>query len=287
MIKPKIKLKSCLLVLIFISICFCLAGCSQVSFTTSINDNGTVDECLTITLDEHLLRDNNFNVEVEKLNIKIFAKTTANNLITEYKQKLRQDLDKENITLEEYNNFSKSISCVEHDWQNNVYIIGLQFANSQSYTKYYQLLNTTNTKYSSEKTIEKALYTKTYYYQVSHYARYGLFGQIHQYYSNRYGNISQNSTLQYNYIVSSKRFHSNADVVTADNNGNYIHTWNIPSDNLDRQLYFYTKKANAGMWVTISITISLAITTILCIIAIWKSPSNNNSINPPTDINID
>ena len=274
MSKLKFKLKPFALILILLSIVFCLAGCSQVEYTTYINTDGTIDEYLNITLDQEILEQHGFNIEVEKLNIQTFAKSTAENLIANYEEKLLADYRQTNITEEEYNSYTNTIKAIEQNWKNNTYLIGLQFSNRESYNKYYQLLNTDNKNFTTEQIIEKKLTTTTYHYRVSNYAKYGLFGQIHQYYSTRYNTISNKPTLKYSYMVPSKRFHSNADSVTVDNNGNYIHTWNIESDNLDRQLYFYTTKANTGFWISICIVISLTATAVLCTIAIWKNEPN-------------
>ncbi len=279
MSKTRSKLKMFTFILMLISICFCLAGCSQVEYTTYINDNGTIDEYLTISLDSNTLTKHGFNIEVEKLNIQTFAQDTVKNLIAEYEQKLLQDYNQTNITSEEYENYTQTITLIEQPWQNNTYVIGIQFANRGAYNKYYQLLNTSGQSYSNEEIIKKPFYTKTYYYRVSNYAKYGLFAHINEYYSTRYNSISEKTTLKYSYMVPSRRFHSNADEISVDSNGNYIHTWNIESTNLDKQLYFYTTKANAGFWVSICIVISVTITTILCTIAIWaKQPKDNNTL---------
>lgn len=271
MSKLKFKLKPFTFVLILLSIIFCLAGCSQVEYTTYINNDGTINEYLNITLDQKTLEQYSFNIEVEKLNIQTFAKNTAENLISEYEQSLLVEYQQTKLTQEEYNYYTKNISVIEQDWKNNSYLIGLQFNTRESYNKYYQLLNTDNKTFGSEQAVEKKFTTTTYYYRVSNYAKYGMFGKIHEYYSTRYNTISEKSALKYSYMVPSKRFHSNADSISIDNNGNYIHTWNIEPENLDRQLYFYTVKANTGFWISICIVISLIITGTLCIVAIWKS----------------
>ena len=96
---------------------------------------------------------------------------------------------------------------------------------------------------------------------------------------------NEKTSLYYSYAMDSKRYHSNADSITLDSNGKYIHTWEVHPDELEKQIYFYTIKANRGAWLLACISIGSGISLILCLTGVFKlKQSKKNSDPSNTDV---
>lgn len=261
---------SCMLILI----CMLFVSCASVNFTTYYNDDGTINEYIHLTLSEEELSAHGYSPDLTRTKIQTSSNSVALKLINDYEQKLLQSYEKNEISLEQYSHFSGAVLKVEQEWQNNTYIIGLQFKDTQTYRKYYQLLNNLPDTTNSTKPIkkEKKFYTKTYYYGTVGYNDYNLFNEVYREYSLMFSNMpNEKATLYYSYVMDGKRYHSNADSVSIDSNGKYIHTWEVQPDDLEKQIYFYTIKANRGAWLITCLAIGLGICLILCLIGILKS----------------
>lgn len=284
----KIKFNTIALSIMFILICFCLCGCAQVNFVTYHNDDGTIQEYVYLTIDEQALSKHGYNVEASKMEIQSNSHLEAVNLIEAYRSKLVTLYQSQQISSDEYSILYNGVKLIEQKWENNEYIIGLQFDNSSIYQQYYELLNGA-TFSQNTKQIEKPFYTKTYYYGTTNYGDYTIFNRIYSYYVNsRFNTISpQEAQLTYSYSVSSRRFHSNAEQVSMDSNGNYIHTWDVDPNQPAREIYFYTISANRSAWIIVCVLIGLAICAILCIIAIFKHIKAKNSDSSNDDLEDD
>lgn len=269
--KTKSNFKFITLSIILLLICFTLSGCAQVNFITYLNSNGTINEYVYLVLDSNALMTHGYNPLEVKNSIRLNSQNIANNLLTEYQSKLAAAYSRQEISLQEFNEFNNGVAVIEHNWENDEYIIGLQFENATVYRQYYRLLDSQSSKTSFEnsKIIEKAFYTKTYYYGSTGYSDYSIFNSIYNYYTQTvFHDISpQEASLNYSYAVNSSRFHSNADSVSMDINGNYLHTWNVNPEE-EREIYFYTITANRSMWIIVCLIIGLTISLILCIIGL-------------------
>ena len=277
------KVKKIALSILLVLICFCMCGCAQVNFVTYHNDDGTIQEYVYLAINEQALLNYGYNIDNVKLEIQSNSHLEAISLIEEYQNKLASEYRQNRILNEEYSTLYNGIKLLEQKWEGNEYIIGLQFENSSIYKKYYELLNGT-TFSSNTRQIEKLFYTKTYYYGTTNYGDYSIFNRIYNYYINSvFATISpQEATLTYSYSVSSRRFHSDADQVSLDNNGNYIHIWKVEPNEPSQQIYFYTISANRSVWIISCLMISLLICAVLCTIGIFKyikfkKDKNNNS----------
>lgn len=273
-IKP-FKLKTILLSTMLLLLCFCLSGCASVNFVTYHNSDGSICEYVFLNIDEQTLTEHGYNIDAVKHEIKTNSHTEANNLIKSYQNKLTIELQQNLLSNEEYSILFSGIKLVEKDWENEEYIIGLSFSNSTVYKKYHSILN--NIEFNSNpKKVEKLFYTKTYYYGTANYGDYSIFNRIYNYYSNTiFSSISpQKTNLTYSYSVSNRRFHSDADNISLDTNGNYVHTWNISPDNPGKQIHFYTITANRGIWIICCIGAGLVICTTLSIIGLIKILKN-------------
>jgi hypothetical protein len=273
---------------VLILLSFCLCGCAQVNFVTYHNDDGSIYEYVYLTIDEHAIINYGYNLDSVKLDIQTNSHIEANALIEQYRTKLNIEYQSNNITNEDYTDLFNGVTILEQNWNNGEYVIGLNFDNSNIYKKYYELLNGT-TFNSNTKKIEKPFYTKTYYYGTTNYGDYSIFNRIYNYYTNTvFATISpQKTSLTYSYSVSTKRFHSDADQINIDSNGNYVHTWNVSPDEPARKIYFYTISANRSMWILTCVGIGFGICLILCAIGLIKYLKNKNKPKETTLNNIE
>ncbi len=274
----KLKVLSLSIILILLSICLC--GCASVNLVTYHDSNGMIYEYVYINIDEQILSSHGYDIENVKLEIKTNAYTEASKLLNEYHNTLAMEYQRENISSEEYTLLYNGVKPAQEDWKNNTYSIGFKFNNSTIYKKYHELMNGLTFKNNS-KQIKKLFYTKTYYYGTANYGDYSIFNRIYNYYTNSvFSTISpQESHLTYSYSVSSRRFHSDAEKVYLDSNGNYIHVWNINPDNPSRNIYFYTISANRGIWLLSAIIIGIIFAFILLSIALIKHLKNKKKNN--------
>lgn len=260
-----------LLFIIFIS-AITLCGCAQVNFVTYNNSDGSIDEFIQLIIERQDLTDAGYIPEQAMLEIKTNAYTEAEFLLNSYQNKLFTELTLGNISNNEYMELFAGVKIVEQNWNDGKYVIGFNFSNSAVYKKYYELVNNITFNSSSPEQVKKLFYTKTYYRGSTNFGDYSLFYRIYNYYTNsQFSNISpENTSLTYSYSVDTRRMHSDADNISTDSKGNYIHTWNVSPDNPNREITFYTITANPATWIAICLIVGLTACIILCIIAIIK-----------------
>lgn len=274
----KINFSKIILSTMLLLLCFCVCGCASVNFVTYHNNDGSINEYVYLTINEQSLTEHGYNIDATKLEIQTNSYFEANLLLTEYKNKITQEYNNNTLTDSEYTILYNGINVIGNKWTKNEYLIGLQFKNSTIYKKYYELLN--NITFNSKpKQVKKLFYTKTYHYGTTNYGDYSIFARIYNYYSNTiFSTISpQETSLTYSYSVSTHRFHSDADKVYTDSNGNYIHTWNVNPSNPDEKICFYTISANRSVWIITCIAIGLLICLTLCIIGLIKYKKHKNT----------
>lgn len=265
------NLKFAILSTVLILLSFCLCGCASVNFVTYHNADGSIYEYIYLTLDEQALTTHGYNASLVKNEIKTNSYSEAKTLIDEYHDTLAHEYRNQKISNTEYSELVKGLTILEQDWENNTYVIGLNFSNSTVYKSYYELMNGA-TFNPNPKQVEKLFYTKTYYYGTANYGDNSIFQRIYTYYTNTaFSTISpQETSLKYSYSVSTRRFHSDADTINLDSNGNYIHSWEIDPSNPSRPIYFYTISANRGIWILVSTGVGLGVCLALCIIGLFK-----------------
>ena len=265
---------------------FLLCGCASVNFVTYHSDDGSIHEYVYITLDKQALLSHGYNVASVQFEIKSNSYQQANALVQQYRNKLEIEYNGNKLTNTEYTELYNGIKIIEQDWENYKYTIGLHFNSSAIYKKYYELLN--NVTFNSKpKQVKKLFYTKSYYYGTTNYGDYSIFNTIYNYYNNTmFASISpQETSLTYSYSVSTRRFHSDADKVHMDNNGNYIHTWNVDPNNPARPICFYTITANRSMWILTSVGISIAICLALCTAGVISYKKHKHKNDEQDNIN--
>lgn len=272
--KSKLHIITLSVLLLLLSCCLC--GCATVNFVTYHNIDGSIHEYVHLTIDEQAFSSHGYTtqqISEAKTEIANNSYLEASQLLDEYKIKLENEYSSSQLTSDEYTTLFNGITIIEQKWDNtNEYVIGLEFKNSTIYKKYYELLN--GIQFTSKgKEVKKTFYTKTYYYGTTNYGDYSIFNRVYNYYANsRFATISpQEANLNYSYSVSSRRFHSDADEINIDANGNYIHTWKVDPNNPAREIYFYTISANRSMWIIVCVGLGLITTLILGIVGIVKT----------------
>ena len=289
--KNNFRLFALLFILIISAITLC--GCAQANFVTYNNIDGSIDEYILLHIDQQALLDHGYTPEQVMLDIKTNSYAEATSLLNNYQNKLLIELNLGNISSNEYTELFGGVKILEQEWKNGEYVIGFNYSNSTVYKKYYELVNNVSFNTNSPEQVKKLFYTKTYYRGTTNFGDYSIFYRIYNYYTNsQFVNISpQESTLTYSYTVNSRRMHSDANHITLDSNGNYIHTWNVSPDNPSKVITFYTITANRGVWVVTCLGIALSVCITLCTIAIIKRRKNVNrnikQLNQNTDTNID
>ena len=268
--KNNFKLFALLFILFISAITLC--GCAQVNFVTYTNSDGTIDEYILLNIDPQTLLENGYSPEQIKLDIKINSHNEATQLLSFYHEKLSVEHTIGNLSSSEYTKLFEGVKIMERGWENNTYTIGFTYSNSTVYKKYYELVNNVTFSSAKPEQVKKLFYTKTYYRGTTNFGDYSIFYRIYDYYSNsQFASITpQNTALSYSYSVDTKRMHSDANSITLDSNGNYVHTWNVSPDNPNQIITFYTITANRGVWIAVCLGIGLTVCAILCIIAIIK-----------------
>ena len=252
--------------IMFILLSFCLCGCASVNFVTYHNDDGSIYEYVYLNLDKQAIIDHGYDFESVKFEIETNSHMEASDLIVKYQNKITRQYQNQHISSGEYTILYNGIQIIKQNWDDGKYVIGLKFNNSSIYKTYYELMNGA-TFNSNTKQVKKLFYTKSYYYGTTNYGDYSIFNRIYNYYANTiFSTISpQETTLNYSYSVSSRRFHSDADNTYVDNNGNYIHVWRVDPNEPAREIYFYTISANRSVWIITCLIVGLVVSVILCI----------------------
>ena len=268
-----------MLSIILLLICFCLGGCASVNFVTYTLDNGRIREYVYLIVDEQILTDCGYNPRYVQAEITTNSYAQADELLDEFKKKIAIELHQQTLTNDEYKTLFDGVTIIEQEWKNGEYAIGFEYKNASVYKKYYELMNG-STFGNNIKKVKHLFYTKTYQYGTANYGDYTIFNKIYSYYSNTmfYTISPQETTLTYTYSVESRRIHSDADKITLDNNGNYLHSWTIDPSNPSREICFYTTSANRVVWLIACVGIGLIACAILSIIGIFKYRKNKTSI---------
>ena len=254
--------------IIFISLLFFIiinfSACSQVRVMTINNEDGTIDELVSVTLDENAILNSGYNIANLKIEIENISKNKANEISQNLNSKIANDLflvhDRESIEI--LNSFKNGITAVASQWKENTYVIGIRFKNVDVYKYYYNIKEETKTKTYIE---EHFFYNKIYYYANNMYVKHNaLYSSMNTYFSTHYSGLvdSETNQLMYTYVSDLRRQHSDADFVTKQD-GKYYHTWIVSKDNLDEPIMLYYNVANPEASIMVSVAITFVVTLIL------------------------
>lgn len=261
-------------------VCFIFTGCAEISFTTYHNDDGSIVEQVCITIDERELSSYSYNVVTEENKISTDVRTRLLNLVQNYNTYLQNRFSAGEITKSDYELLAFGVTPqMSEGWENGTLIAELIYSSADDYHSFYKYLNGGSSSTATTRDEEKhLLYTKTTYTGNANYGDFALYNEVYTVYAeSRFSRISpEATTLYYNYAVSSKRIHSDADSIYLDNNGNYIHCWKINPNEPSRVIHLYTIKANPSYWILICMGISLTICLITVTILVVKQKIKSN-----------
>lgn len=276
------KKLSKILIIIILGVCFIFTGCAEISFTTYHNDDGSITEQVVITIDEQELSSYGYNVLQEEQKIFKDVQTRLKNLVSGYKNYLEILYNSHQLTPDNYKTlYTGVVGKMSAEWVNGSLTAQLDYASQTDYQLFYIYLNGETTETGSQEVVKKTFYVKTIYTGTANYGDFALYNEVYASYANStFARFDpEATTLYYNYAVSSKRIHSDADNIQLDSNGNYIHRWKIDKDEPSRIIHLYVIQARPSYWILLCIGISLVVCVITAIafaINKPKKPKQNN-----------
>lgn len=268
-LKKSFQLLCLMLMLVFVALGFC--GCAQVRVMTIRNDDGTIDEIVSITLKPEEIILAGYDVEQIKNDIMIKSRVSAESFNNDLNSKILNDLlrvaNQESVDI--LNSFKNGIDVVKSDWEDNSYSIGIRFKNLDVYKYYYNIKE--NTKIETKRE-EHFFYDKVYYYANTMYVKHhALYDSVNNYYSSQYPELisTQEPELLYTYKTDLRRQRSDADFIVKQN-GAYYHTWIVDRNNINQPIMLYYNIANSGNWILICFIITFVATSVIATIVVLK-----------------
>ena len=255
------------ILILFIMSLFCVtfifSACAQVRVMTITNTDNTIDEFVTVTLDQKAVNESGYDFEDVKLDIKTTSTTAAESMVEKLNKKINVDmLLANNDTKKILTEFYDGVSVVSSEWNSNVFAIGIRFKNIDVYKYYYNIQENTKTEMKTE---EHFFYDKVYYYGSTMYVKHhDLYDSLNTYYSAKYPNLinSESNELLYTYKTELRRQHSDADYITKQD-GEYYHTWIVDKDNINKPIILYYNIANPESYIIIAIGVAVLSTATL------------------------
>ena len=265
MIKVIYKKFLIIIMLMLIALSFC--ACAQVRVMTVTNNDDTIDEFVSITINQEEIINAGYSALELKSDIETNSYLTAKEMVDRLNNKIASDLlmvtDEESIQV--LNSFVDGMEVVTSNWKDNTYIIGIRFKNINVYKYYYNIKEQTNIEMKEEKHF---FYNKMYYYASTMYVKHNdLYSSLNAYYSLKYSGLidSENNELLYTYVTDLRRQHSDADYITKQN-GKYYHTWVVDKNKLDEPIMLYYNVANPENYIIVSLLATLGVTVVLLIV---------------------
>lgn len=245
---------------------------------TITNDDGTIDEIVSVSLDRDAIEDNGLDLDTVKSDIELSSLNEAKQIVYQFNSRLQTDLML-NINSEAHSvlsSFINGIEVVGNEWSDDTYVIGIRFKNDDVYRYYYNITETVEVETTTE---EHFFYDKVSYQSYTMYMNYGdLYTRLSAYYSYKYPQFNMTDTeLVYTYVADSSRQHSNADYVTRVQ-GKYYHSWVV--DGSGEVVTFHYNIANRTNWIIVCIGVAILTAGVLGIVDAIK-----NKINKKEKIN--
>jgi len=274
--KNKIIKKSIIFLVLLLFVTLYFSGCAQVRVMTITNQDNSIDELVTISLNAEEIISTEYDLNDLKLDIQNNSQSKAQEMKEKLNQKIFSDLmltfDVETIAT--LNSFKNGIEVIKSGWKSNTYAIGIRFKNIDDYKYYYNISDNVKTEMKTEKHF---FYNKIYYYASTMYVKHhDLYNLVNNYYSAQYPELieSDNNELLYTYKTDLRRQHSDADFITKQD-GEYYHTWVVNKNNLEEPIMLYYNVANPENFVLVGLVITGVITIILFAIGIIKNKLNH------------
>ncbi len=275
MIRTKLQRITCILLLVMVAILF--SACSQVTVMTVSNEDGTIDEVVSVTLDRTTIAESSVNIDDIKADIEFSSVNEARQIVYQYNSRVQNDLmlNLDSEAQQTLGKFIDGIEVVGNTWQGDTYLIGIRFKNEAVYRYYY---NITEDIEPTTETEEHLFYNKLTYQAYTMYMSYGdLYNRLKAYYTSHYPEFNLTDTeLIYTYITESGRQHSDADYIVRSQ-GKYYHSWIV--EDSGEVITFYYKIANRSNWILMCITVALVTTLVMVLIALIKNKLNKKYKN--------
>lgn len=258
-----------------------LSGCSKVEYSAIEGSDGSVQKIFSISLDtDELINAVGMNlsqIENVKNNILLRLINYKNNNLSDFQTRLNNDaylaqVEKETI----YNNVS--VEAKVDAFNSNEIIYKEKFANVESY--YYFINYNPEVDEDNETTLEKSFLvnkycqkTKTIYSlkdAEGNNVTLSFLNEMKNYIISQFGTTVYQSmkmpTLSYSYISSNDKMHTDADKVTIRSDGKKMHTWDISTDNLEREIIFYTTVPRREIWYMFALLITAIFMVVLAVV---------------------
>jgi len=258
--------------LLLICVSFIFVGCANVNYTTIKYSNGEIVETVNCVLNEQLLIDKGYNVELKKNSIATTAYLALQDKYSEYIAKINQKreqaiINQEHDKLSLYEQLLESVNVYQPAWTKDVLVCKIHFKSATAYYLFYDLKQP-NFQQAETK---KNLFTNKIYYRgnLGYSINHGLYSTIANKLDLQFMKFSaEDVNLTYSYLAPARRYHSNANYIQSTSDG-YLHTW-VVGENLDEEIYFYLIIANRHAWYLLAIAISLLVCFILLLVGIIK-----------------
>lgn len=249
----------CLMLILIVAFCFC--ACAQVNTATIANDDGSIDELVTITLDRQQFFDAGYDLAdyiLAQQDIEEEANLTVGRMVLAFNAQAESRDETKRQKGKLYKTKNTGV------WVGNTFKIGLHFADLGAYKFYYGITEETN----NEPTIEKHFfYDKVITKGYTMYASYNsLYNEISAYYKQKYPLLAEEKNeLTYTHVLDYRRQKSDADFVQKID-GKYYHTWILAEGETNKVVTIYYNLANREHCILVCILISLALCAILFLI---------------------
>lgn len=278
----KIKLKNYTLKLVLVSMLLLIvtltfSACAQVRVMTITNEDNTIDELVSVSIDPQVIHNSGYNVEELKFDISSKSQSQAQTMVDKLNQKIFDDLflvfDQE--TRDVLSSYQNGISVIKSDWKNNTYAIGIRFKNIDVYRYYYGIKENVQPEIYTEKHF---FYDKMYYYSSTMYVKHQeLFDLVNSYYSSQYPELiaSDSNELLYTYKTDLRRQHSDADYIVKQG-GEYYHTWVVDKENLDEPILLYYNVANPESFILVGLGVTTVVTIVLLVVGFVINKHNQS-----------
>lgn len=277
--KIKKIIKLMLFSVLFFAVTLSFSACAQVRTMTITNEDNTIDEIVSITINPAEVVGAGYNIDNLKNDISAKSQDEAHKMKQDLNTKIFQDLllvnDSESIEI--LNSYKDGIDVIKSDWSNNSYAIGIRFKNIDVYRYYYNITENSKVEMQTEKHF---FYDKLYYYSSTMYVKHNdLYDRMNLYYSVKYPTLvsSEDNQLLYSYRTTLRRQHSDADYIT-QSDGYYYHTWVVDKENLDEPIMLYYNVANPESWIIVSLCVTLSVTAVLLFIGIIISLTKKKTL---------
>lgn len=247
----------------------CLTGCSSVRAMTVKNEDGSIDELIYVSIDSEILLSKEYDIDAVKEDISNTGYSEARQVMIDFQNKITSYIETNYSSLTQETkailfSYSNGLSVVGNRWQDELYVVGIRFADINVYKYYYGI---TGNEEENKVEEEHFLYNRIYYFSDSLYTGYdGIIGRLNSIYQAKFSDfIESDNEFLYTHVSEYGRKHSNADYITKSG-GKYYHTWVIDMANAEQDIYFYYNIANRGNCIIACIIASVVILAIMLIV---------------------